>query len=229
MLDQVVSAGDGFTALTHVTARQSDTLRWTEDQILSMVVKRVFANDKIAAYLQVSKQQLDASATYRSACFYKVFPQTVYKGPKQSPTLRWICNRCADGRGVVTPRDVLDLLIRAKQRQYDECAANPDGSSDWIIGSPALQYGFEELSKRKRQTYLEAEFPHLWVHIEKFIGGKTAYSESSLRSLLGRHWKEIAEDLASIGLFSKTQKNNEGLYSIPFLYRDGLELTRGKA
>ena len=53
----------------------------------------------------------------------------------------------------VTPRDVLDLLIRAKQKQYDECAANPDGDSDWIIGSAALQYGFVELSKRKRATY----------------------------------------------------------------------------
>jgi hypothetical protein len=229
MLDQVVSAADGFTALTHVTARQADTLRWTEEQILSMVVKRIFTNSEMAAYLQINKQQLEARATYRSECFYKVFPPTVFRGPKQSPTLRWIFSRCADGRGVVTPRDILDLLIRARQRQYDECAANPDGSSACVIGSTALQYGFEELSKRKRQTYLEAEFPHLWVHIEKFIGGKTEYNESSLRSLLGRQWKGVVEDLASIGLFSKSQKNSEALYSIPFLYRHGLDLTRGKA
>ena len=41
MLEQVVRTHDGFTALTHVTVRQADTLRWTQDQILAMVVKRV--------------------------------------------------------------------------------------------------------------------------------------------------------------------------------------------
>jgi hypothetical protein len=229
MLDQVVRTGSGFTALTHVTARQSDTLRWTQDQILSMVVKRVFANDKIAGYLGVSKDQIDASASYRTNCFYKVFPPTVFRGSNQSPTLRWLCSRCADGRAVITPRDVLDLLIRAKQRQHDDCAANPDGTSEWLISSAALQYGFKELSKRKRQTYLEAEFPHLWKYIEKFVGGKTDYDERSLQSILGKEWKIVAEDLASIGLFSKASKHNEVVYSIPFLYRDGLALTRGKA
>lgn len=229
MMDQVVRKGNGFTALTHVTARQSDTLRWTQDQILSMVVKRIFANDNMANYLQINKEQIEASAIYRDECFYKVFPPTVFKGKNQSPTLRWIYSHCQDGRGVATPRDVLDLLIRAKQKQGDECAANPNGVSSSIIGPSALQYGFAELSKRKRQTYLEAEFPHLWKYIEKFVGGKTTYDERPLRNLLGRDWKAIAEDLVSIGLFSKTRKNNEPLFTIPFLYRDGLDLTRGKA
>jgi hypothetical protein len=206
MLDQIVK--NGFTALTHVTARQSDTLRWTEEQILSMVVKRIFANEKISDYLKVNKEQINASAHYRSQCFYKVFPPTVYKGKNQSSTLRWVYSRCQDGRGVVTPRDVLDLLLRAKQKQCDECAGNPEGESDCIIGSSALQYGFDELSKRKRQTYLNAEFPHLWGHIEKFVGGKAEHDERSLRNLLKEDWRRIIEDLVSIGLLSKKKKNN---------------------
>ena len=44
MFEQIVRNPDGFTALTHITARQADTLRWTDDQILAMVVKRFFAN-----------------------------------------------------------------------------------------------------------------------------------------------------------------------------------------
>jgi hypothetical protein len=31
MLDQVVRGEEGFTALTHVTVRRADTLRWTQD------------------------------------------------------------------------------------------------------------------------------------------------------------------------------------------------------
>jgi hypothetical protein len=230
MLDQVVRSKDGFTALTHVTARQADTLRWTEDQILCMVVKRIFTNRKIADYLEVDSERLNANAEYRSQCFYRVFPPTVHRGPKQSSTLSWIYNRCSDGRGVVTPRDVLDLLIRAKQRQQDDCAANAEGVSPFLIGPSALQYGLEELSKKKRQTYLEAEFPHLWEHIEKFASGKTEYDEASIRRILGKNWKPIADDLVSIGLFLRKQtREGNPIYWVPFLYRGGLDLTQGKA
>jgi hypothetical protein len=117
MLEQVVRTGEGFTALTHVTARQADTLRWTEEQIQTMIVKRFVANNNLAAYLGLKREQIDASATYRTECFNAIFPTTVFKGSRQSTTIRWICNRCADGRGVITPRDVLDLLIRARQKQ----------------------------------------------------------------------------------------------------------------
>jgi hypothetical protein len=229
MLDQIVRTENGFTALTHITARQADTLKWTQEQILTMIVKRFFANDGIASYLKVNCEQLDASASYRRECFSKLFPPTVFRGPKQSPTIRWIYNRCADGRGVVTPRDVLDLLIRAKQRQQDICAADVEGTTSAIIDSAAIQYGLEELSKRKRQTYLQADFPHLWEHMEKFVGGKTAYNATALRTLLGGEWKRIAEVLISIGLLSMRTKAGEAVYSIPSLYRHGMELTQGKA
>jgi hypothetical protein len=230
MLEQVVRGDEGFTALTHVTARQADTLRWTQDQILAMLVKRFAANEPIRGYLGIDQDQLEASAFYRAQCFGKIFPPAVFRGSRQSPTIRWICNRCADGRGVVTPRDVLDLLIRAQQRQKDAYAADPEGKSDWIIGSPAIQYGFEQLSKRKRETYLQAEFPHLWKDIEKFLGGKTDYNSATLKNLLGPDWRAIAENLYAIGFLSKSSKRHEdAVFSIPFLYRHGMELTQGKA
>jgi hypothetical protein len=226
MLDQVVRSENGFTALTHITARQADTLRWTEDQILTMLVKRIFYSDSVLKCLNVNRDQLEASVIYRKECFYKIFPPTVFRGTRQSPTLRWIYNRCADGRGAVTPRDVIDLLNRAKQKQHDMCAADPEGNSEWLLGSAAIQYGLDELSTRKRQTYLQAEFPHLWMHIEKFIGGKTDYDEESIKKLFGKSWIQVTEDLASIGLISKKAKSK---YSIPYLYRHGLNLTQGKA
>jgi len=229
MLEQVVGGSEGFTALTHVTARQADTLRWTQDQILAMVVKRFVANNDLVEYLAVNRDQVDASAVYRTRCFYKIFPPAVFRGPKQSPTIRWICNRCADGRNVVTPRDVLDLLIRAKQKQQDICEADPEGKSASIIDAAAIQYGFEELSKRKRDTYLRAEFPHLWKYIEKFSGGKTEYDIPTLQHLLGKEWQATADHLSAIGFFSKGKKDGEAVFSIPFLYRHGMNLTQGRA
>jgi hypothetical protein len=229
MLEQVVGTSDGFTALTHVTARQADTLRWTEDQILAMVVKRLVANDPLVTYLQLNREQIEASASYRTQCFDRVFPPSVFKGTRQSTTIRWICNRCADGRGVITPRDVLDLLIRAKQKQQDTCGADPEGKSDWLIDAAAIRYGFEELSIRKRDTYLRAECPHLWKDIEKFSGGKTEYDEVALQALLGKKWQSISDHLLAVGFFSKNEKDGEAVFSIPFLYRHGMQLTQGKA
>src|SRR5258708_37987981 len=54
MLEQVGSTEDGFTALTHVTVRQADTLRWTEEQILAMVVKRFVTNEPLANFLGIN-------------------------------------------------------------------------------------------------------------------------------------------------------------------------------
>jgi hypothetical protein len=229
MLEQVVKTSEGFTALTHITARQADTLRWTEEQVLAMIVKRFVANDSLVDYLKINREQVDASALHRTQCFRSIFPPTVFRGTRQSPTIRWICNRCADGRGVITPRDVLDLLIRAKQKQQDICGAEPEGTSEWIIDTAAIQYGFEELSKRKRDTYLQAEFPHLWNDIEKFLGGKTDYDAATLQTLLGPSWKSTVEHFLAIGFFSKWEKDGDELYSIPYLYRHGMNLTQGRA
>ena len=106
--------------------------------------------------------------------------------------------------------------------------ANPSGSSDNIIESAAIRYGLEQLSLRKRTMYLQAEFPHLWPIIEKFIGGKIEYSERALQNLLGQDWKNITKDLRSIGLLSSYKSGNKTFYGIPFLYRSCLELHKGR-
>lgn len=85
MLEQVVRTQDGFTALTHVTVREADTLRWTQDQILSMIVKRFCANDELVNHLGINREQLEASPSYREQCFYKIFPPTVFRERGRAP------------------------------------------------------------------------------------------------------------------------------------------------
>ena len=229
MLEQVVSGPDGFTALSHLTARQADTLSWSEEQILTMLTKRLFADEGLVTYLKIDQERLAASHAYRTECFYKVFPSTVHSGEKQSETLHWIYTHTADGRGIVTPRDVLDLVARAKQHQQDEFNATPAGDSPWLIGPKAILHGLEALSKRKRDTYLRAEFPHLWPHIEKFEDGKTEYDSASMQKLLGDQWEKVVGDLVSLGVLGERGKGKEVTYWFPYLYRKGLSLTQGRA
>jgi hypothetical protein len=191
ILDQVTSTGEGFTGLTHITSRQADKLSWSEDQILTLVVNRLFASSRLRDYLNVDRDQLSASSSYRKDAFYRVFPATVHSGPNQSTTLRWIYNHTMDGRGVVTPRDVIDLLARAKQRQQDEFKTDPSGETEVVIGSSAITYGLTELSKRKKETLLKAEFPHFWAHIEKFMNAKRSTAYLLLRGC----WAEIPRRL----------------------------------
>ena len=41
MLEQMVGSGKGFTALTHITARQADTSAMVEELVLAMLIKRI--------------------------------------------------------------------------------------------------------------------------------------------------------------------------------------------
>jgi hypothetical protein len=75
ILDQIV-AGRGFTALTHAAARRSDTLRWSEEDILTMIVRRIFVNAKIARYFGVNTRLLTSSIEYQKQQFYKIFVDT---------------------------------------------------------------------------------------------------------------------------------------------------------
>ena len=229
IFENLLSTKVGFTALTHITARQADTLKWSEDQILSMIVKRFFANPTVSEYFKVNIEKLNSSFDYRKRLFYLIFPNTIHRGENQSTTSRWLFNHCADARGVVTPRDIIDLLKSAKQFQHDTFLTDPQGKSDYLIGSVAIQHGHEELSKRKRTTYLEAEFPHLWPDIRKFINGKSEYSASSISKILGPRWKTILDDLISIGVISEIPRKESTIYKFPSVYWSGLNLSRGKA
>lgn len=225
ILDQIVG-GQGFTALTHVTARRSDTLRWSEEQILTMIVRRIFANNNICRRFNVDKKLLGSSIEYQRQKFYKVFASHVHRPPNQSPTLRWIYNHTKDGRGVVTPRDVILLLTRAIQWQRDAFRRDPAQETEQLISAPAILYGLEEMSKEKRTNYLEAEFPHKWGEIKKLVGGGTRYSSAAMHRLFGKKYQAAVEDLISIGVLERATKGGEQTFRVPYLYRHGLECTQ---
>jgi len=224
VMDQVASGG--FTALTHVTARQANTLCWRKDQLLAMMVKRFFPakQKELARYLEVATFRLNDGPDYQKTVFDKIFPPTMTYGGSKVPAFEWIYEHCADGRGVVTPRDVLLLLIRAKGWQQEQCLANPNGKTEDLISAEALCYGWRELSVHKRQTYLQAEFPHFWRHMQKFHGGQCTYTAKELRKKIGRASFEVIESLLAIGFISRGNHEGNEVYTIPLLYRHGMDI-----
>jgi len=217
---------NGFTGLTHVTSRASDILTWNKTEILHLIVKRIFISDTISLYYQIDKNRLNISESYREECFYKVFPRQVEKGAKHPHALDWIFSHCQDGRGVVTPRDVIDLLTFAKSRQQELFSSQPV-EQEFLISSLALKHGYLRLSERKKETYLKAEFPHFWTAIIKLEGSKAEHNRDSLRKLFGDDVDIIIKNLCSIGFFQYMKSSDS--YIIPFLFRVGLKLKQGKA
>jgi len=212
---------DGFAALTHVTDRASPTMRWGKDNLLLLIVKRVFANGNLASYFVVDQAKLDADLNYREECFYKVFPAQI----ATSTTLDWILSSCADGNDIVTPRDVIDLLNHSKAIEYKKFMVNKC-EHEVLISQDSLKAAIEALSREKKEKFLMAEFPGLRTHIQKLEGGYSIHDAESLQTIYGEGWQKIVDDLRAIGLIKHDPKKAQ--YKIPKVWLKGLGITQGK-
>jgi hypothetical protein len=190
-----------------------------------LIVNRVYASSVLRNYFDVDSERLKKSQQYRSQALNKIFPEKIRRGTNQSQTLDWIYKHCEDANGVVTPRDVIDLITFAKRSQQDAFHSNPTEMS-LLLSPPSILYGHRQMSEKKKETYLKAEFDHFWKDIEKFENKKAEHDEQSMQQILGEGWKNIAKDLRSIGFLKFNSRSNT--YTIPFLYRHCLRIRQGK-
>ena len=125
----------------------------------------------------------------------------------------------------MTPRDVIDLLQAARNRQVDLLEQSPQ-LIDSIMTMPALKYGYASMSERRVNTYLRAEFPHLWEdYLSKFQHQKATLTREAVATLLGTEDPKILKTLEDIGFLRQVPKKK--LYAIPYLYRHGMRVTQG--
>jgi hypothetical protein len=127
-----------------------------------------------------------------------MFPAHIRKGKNQPPTLEWVYKRCEDGKGIVAPRDVIDLMREAKRSQEMSFTEQPV-DQEWLLPAEAINAGFIEMSKKKKDLFLKAEFKHLSGDIDAFENGKAEYDNTSLEDLLGHCWESKIKVLTSIG------------------------------
>jgi hypothetical protein len=226
VFDSVIGK-DGFTALSHIEARKAPTLSWGIKDIQLLIVKRFAANHRLrSVYNVVLSRIIENDMRHVGDVFNRLFPPQVVPGKTQSDTLEWIYSHCADGGGVVTPRDVIDLLEFALKAQIDNLERLGE-TTHFLIQPQALKDGLKELSKKKRRTYLEAEFPEFWEDISRFEDQKAEHHPSSLYELLGPKWQEKVHKLRAVGFLQHRPKHKT--YVVPFLFRAGMGIRQGKA
>ena len=232
IFEHLTSGPAGFPGLTHVGARMTSSLNWKIEDILHLIVKRVFASDEVSTLCEVDRERMEANQQYRESCFYTAFPRQVHKGSRRSPTLTWIYNRCQDGKKVVTPRDVVDLLLLARSAEIESLQSNTEGTSDCLFSPASIESGFKKMSCRKRDLFLRAEFPHFSEEILSFENGPAIYSEVYLRNKFGKKAQDIIERLVQIGFLARQlgeKKNGGYTYCIPFLYRPAFSIRQSRA
>ena len=224
-----LTAGEGgFPGLSHITARMASSLTWNQQDIQHLIVKRVFAGI-LGEVCDIDRERMNANQEYRENCFYSAFPIQLHPGSRQSKTLNWVYNHCQDGRKVVAPRDVVELLIATRDNEIQALQSNMEGTSTSIFSAASILDGFNAMSKRKRNTFLEAEFPHFREDILKFDGGAAIYSRERLQQMFRRRTDAVAENLEKIGFLSKQDSNKGTMYKIPFLYRPAFDIRQTRA
>jgi hypothetical protein len=213
----------GFVNLTHVNARKIE-IRWDEEDLKNLLCERI--RDNRSGFLDAIGL---SKASTNSAIFEAIFPRQVDTGEKQPETWAWMMSRIRDGNGLKPPRNLIDLVQKAQEAQTrrEERESNTYNGPP-IIASEALKRGLEILSEERVNDTLLAEVGEYATWIEKFRDGKSEHNETSLAETLGvpvGEAKKRARILAEIGFLEPVGDS----YKIPMLYRDGLNVTQGKA
>lgn len=218
----LIDPESGFTALTHVTDRASDILNWDPDLICKLIVKRIYCYEIFRKHFDVNAERLDNDKEYQLECFHHIFPQRAGRSMK---TLDWIYSYCQDGQGVVTPRDIIDLLQYARSEQMNIFNKAPQKVKD-VMSFEALKYGYQKMSERRVTTYLQAEFPHLWNrYISRLENQKSTFTREALNRILETDDNRIAKTLVDVGVLSFVPK--KAVYTVPHLYRWGMKMIQG--
>ncbi|HBP1902412.1 TPA: hypothetical protein ACH1R9_003433 [Pseudomonas aeruginosa] len=215
--------GDGFVNLTHINARKKEIL-WDEADLLNLLARRIRDGDK---FLDL----VDGQGLADEELFYTIFPRKVDQAERKPTTLKWVMSRIRDGSDVRPPRNLIDLVEFARQEQLRAESRTPYqlNSATPLIGSESIRSAQTRLSNQRVLDTLFAEAgPEISRQIEKFRRAKAEHNESSLANILGQTDAELhntIRNLVSIGFLEELRNT----WKVPMLYRDGLEVTQGKA
>lgn len=225
-----ITKNNGFTSLTHISAKTMYSLQWDRKIVEKLLVERLLFNKIYSDYMSELGINTDiATLTSKeriNIIFGFVKPQ-IDIGKNNPDSIGWVINHVIDGNGIYTPRDILKLFDTARGIQLKQLKEKniPDISENYLINQSAIRASYKYISKDKLTVQLYAEYPSYRPWIEKFKNQKSEHNEESLKRILGKQWKYRVENLKRIGFIE--EKHNS--WKIPFIYREGLNIIRGQA
>jgi hypothetical protein len=213
----------GFVNLTHINAKRVQII-WTDEDIYNVLCQRLRSSEGFISVLgfpeNISNETL----------FPSVFPKQVDVGNRKPSTWKWILARIMDGNALLPPRNLIDLLNKAKETQArrEERAPREYSREISLFEADSLRKALAALSDQRVQDTLLAESGYLAQYIEAFRNGKAEHNVESIKRQIGLSDEEsgkIIQELKAIGFLGTVGES----YKIPMLYRGGLNITQGKA
>ncbi|AFO56288.1 MULTISPECIES: P-loop ATPase, Sll1717 family [unclassified Natrinema] len=213
-----------FTNKSHLVDKRI-RLEWNDTQLLRMINKRMLQS--LEEYIN-NNVTADAIQRYgresQEEIFYSVFEDQVYSGPKEADLFDWMTKRIQDGHGGKYPRELISFCNEAARIQLH----HEKRETDRVIAGLSVRDAYFEVSKQRINTYL-SEFEDLDEHFERFDGKKKAeFSHSELIYMfedLSPKPEDAIKRMVDIGFFEEDRNDQqEKVYTIPRLYRDGIGL-----
>ena len=220
----------GFREASHITRQL--TIGWDFASLLNLIVRRLCANPLICKLYEINPDKVLSEAALQSRFFYEAFPDQVDTGVSKPKTMEWMMSRTADGSKRTAPRELIHLLLQARDEQlkgYDLGNVSPDTH---LFGKSAIRSALPAVSKARYFQTLCAEYPLLKPRLDRLEGERTAQSKPSLARLWSvseAEATEIAERLVEVGFFERRGSYEIPTYWVPFLYRDALNMVQGTA
>jgi hypothetical protein len=213
---------NGFVNLTHVNARKVEIV-WHDEDLKHVLIARVKDSEKVVDALSLAEMNNDEA-------FATLFPNKVSQGEKRSTTWNWMVSRIRDGNGVIAPRNLVDLVEKARAGQVQCDLRSPREYTNGVplIEADSVKKAHKLLSKDRVEDTLFAESAELAPLLEKFRNKKAEYDIASICILLSVDEEEArtsVRKLCDIGFLEEVGSN----YKIPMLYREGLAIRQGKA
>jgi hypothetical protein len=212
----------GFVNLTHINARKIEIV-WEEEDLLSLFCRRVRESTAF-----IKRTELEGKTD--KEIFDLIFPKQVDQGERRPTTWSWMMSRVRDGNGIKPPRNLIDLIIKSREAQLRSEDRN---AREFSFGSPIIEgdsvrRAHRALSDQRVQDTLLAEAADLAPLIEKFRDGKAEHNLKSLALLLESPEQSIRNTIKPLLEMGFLEEVGES-FKVPMLYRDGLDITQGKA
>jgi len=212
----------GFVNLTHINDKKIEIV-WDDNDLKYLLINRIRDSEPLVQSLNLDSRDTDAA-------FAAIFPDKVAQGEKQATTWNWMLSRIRDGNDVIAPRNLIDLVEKAREVQMRVEYRSP---REYIVDSPliepdSIRAAHKLLSQTRVEDTLLAESPHLVPLLEKFRNQKAEYDLYTLKKLFGVDDVETAasiKKLREIGFLKEAGSS----YKVPMLYRDGFNITQGRA
>lgn len=232
-----ITAG-GFVNLTHINARKVD-ITWDEADLLNLYCRRVRDNKEVMAIFEKAiAEKLNSNPGEQKPqpindedLFYLIFPGKIDQAERKPTTWSWIMSRIRDGNDVRPPRNLIGLAKEAQDEQLKIEGRAPRAYTAGlpIITTDAVRKALEKLSEtRVHDTLLAEASPEVAANIQKFRRSRSEHNEHSLSEVIGLTGEALQlaiSQLVQIGFLESLKAT----WKIPMLYRDGLEITQGKA